>query len=134
MCGCTLYLGSPNKNLDLGKCSTRLLGNVVENKKIRPTNQEPKIIQEDCIQGFRSWLTNRCSGSRVGEARGCSGSRSLKFSHEQSLDQSHEQVPRSSPTDKSHEQAPRRRVEGTTPPLVSTHPVEAIQQHSAVQR
>src|SRR4051812_34909 len=103
-----------------------LLGNVVENKKFRPTNQEPKIIQEDCIQGFRSWLTNRCSGSRVGEARGRSGSRSRKFSHEQ--------VPRSSPTDKSHEQAPRRRVEGTTPPLVSTHPVAAIQQRSAVQR
>src|ERR1041385_3520496 len=111
-----------------------LLGNVVENKNFRPMNQEPKIIQEDCIQGFRSWLTNRCSGSRVGEARGRSGSRSCKFSHEQSLDQSHEQVPRSSPTDKSHEQAPRRRVEGTTPPLVSTHPVAAIQQRSAVQR
>src|SRR3954471_5268852 len=48
-----------------------LLGNVVENKKFRPTNQEPKIIQEDCIQGFTSWLTNRCSGSRVGEDRRC---------------------------------------------------------------
>src|ERR1041385_8331733 len=51
-----------------------LLRNVVENKKFRPTNQEPKIIQEDCIQGFRSWLTNGCSGRRVGEASGRSGS------------------------------------------------------------
>src|ERR1043165_2694242 len=48
-----------------------MLGNVVENKKFRPTNQEPKIIYEDYIQGFRSWLTNRCSGSRVGEVRWC---------------------------------------------------------------
>src|SRR3954466_6825982 len=104
-----------------------MLGNVVENKKIRPTNQEPKIIQEGCIQGFRSWLTNRCSGSRVGEARGRSGRRSRKFSHEQALDESHKKVSRSSPTDKSHEQAPGRRVEGTAPPLVSTHPVAPIQ-------
>ena len=43
-------------------------------------------------------------------------------------------VPRSSPASKSHEQAPRRRVEGTTPPLVSTHPVAAIQQRSTIQR
>src|SRR3954463_12864335 len=43
-------------------------------------------------------------------------------------------VPRSSPADKSHKQDPRRRVEGTTPLLVSTHPVAAIQQRSAVQR
>src|SRR4051812_25188954 len=43
-------------------------------------------------------------------------------------------VPRSSPADKYHEQVPRRRVEGTTPPLVSTHPVGAIQQRSAIQK
>ena len=29
-----------------------LLGNVVENKKFAPTQQEPKIIHEDCIQGL----------------------------------------------------------------------------------
>ena len=29
-----------------------LLGNEVENKKIRPTIQSPKIIHEDCIQGL----------------------------------------------------------------------------------
>src|SRR3954469_19455796 len=48
-----------------------LLGNIVENKKIRAYATSPKIIQEDYIQGFRSWLTNRCSGSRVGEDRQC---------------------------------------------------------------
>ena len=30
-----------------------VLGNVVENKIFVPTNQEPKIIQEDCIQGLK---------------------------------------------------------------------------------
>src|ERR1041385_5126968 len=77
-----------------------LLGNVVENKKFRPTNQEPKIIQEDCIQGSRSWLTNRCSGSR---SRGSS--------HKQSLDQDHRGRRSTSirPTHKSLEQVPRTR-------------------------
>src|SRR3954463_15836799 len=96
-----------------------LLGNVVENKKFRPTNQEPKIIYEDCIQGFRSWLTNRCSGSRVGEDRRCRsprleismtsqprGYRSRVPSHDSLRDPSREQVrvssrdqvPRTSPS------------------------------------
>src|ERR1041385_203680 len=71
-------------------------------KKIRPTNQEPKIIQEDCIQGFRSWITNRCSGRRVDEA---GGSRSRDASHDPSHDLPHERIPRAIPLNRS----PRRR-------------------------
>src|SRR3954469_12743623 len=103
--------------------SFKTVGNVVE--KNRPTNQEPKIIQEDCIQGFRSWLTNRCSGSRVGEDRWCRspqlgismtsqprGYRSCVPSHDPLRDPSHdlsrEQVPRTSPSNKiSEEEGPR---------------------------
>src|SRR3954465_3667481 len=52
-----------------------LLGNVVENKKnFVPTNQDPKIIQERSHTRFRPLLTNGCSGRRVGEAGGRSGS------------------------------------------------------------
>src|ERR1041385_7993796 len=43
-------------------------------KKIVPTNQDPKIIQERWHTRFRPLLTNNCSGRRVGEARGRSGS------------------------------------------------------------
>src|SRR3954469_911529 len=53
---------------------TRLLGNVVEIKKIVPTKQDPKIFQERSHTRFRPMLTNGCSGRRVGEAGGRSGS------------------------------------------------------------
>src|SRR3954466_12802225 len=51
-----------------------LLGNVVEIKNFVPTNQDPKINQERSHTRFSPLLTNGCSGRRVGEAGGCSGS------------------------------------------------------------
>src|SRR3954470_635201 len=52
---------------DYNGCIQLMLGNVVE-KKIVPTNQDPKIIQERSHTRFRPILTNGCSGRRVGEA------------------------------------------------------------------
>ena len=43
-------------------------------KKFVPMNQDPKIIQERSHTRFRPLLTNSCSGRRVGEAGGRSGS------------------------------------------------------------
>src|SRR4051812_48302840 len=51
----------------VGKCSRK-------QKKIVPTNQDLKIIQERSHTRFRPLLTNGCSGRRVGEAGGRSGS------------------------------------------------------------
>src|SRR3954470_14769038 len=58
---------------DYNGCIQLMLGKVVENK-IVPTNQDPKIIQERSHTRFRPLLTNDCSGRRVGEAGGRSGS------------------------------------------------------------
>src|SRR4051812_8723450 len=109
-----------------------LLGNVVENKKIVPTNQDPKINQERSHRRFRPLLTNGCSGRRVGEAGGRSGS---------SRSRSPTNSPSIYPTNKSlklifreEEEAPQRRIKVMIPLPVSTHPVEEIQQRSSVQR
>src|SRR3954466_3892112 len=106
-----------------------LLGNVVEIKNFVPTNQDPKIIQERSHTRFRPMLTNGCSGRRVGEAGGCSGSSRSRSPTNKSLDLSHEQVPR---TDlREEEEAPRRRIKCMIPLPVSTRPDVAIQQRSA---
>src|ERR1041385_5570136 len=67
-------------------------------KKIVPTNQDPKIIQERWHTRFRPLLTNGCSGRRVDEA---SGSRSRDASHDPSHDLSHERIPRAIPSNRS---------------------------------
>src|SRR3954470_24959814 len=75
-----------------------VLGNVLENKKFVPTNQDPKILQERWHTRFRPLLTNGCSGRRVGEV---GGSRSRDASHDPTHDLSHEQIPRSIPSNRS---------------------------------
>src|SRR3954469_9466232 len=64
----------PKHASNQGSLMITLLGNVVENKNFVPTNQDPKIIQERWHTRFRPLLTNNCSGRKVGEARGRSGS------------------------------------------------------------
>ena len=64
----------------------QLLGNVVE-KKVVPTNQDPKIIQERLHTRFGPLLTKCCSGRRVGEARGRSGSSRSRSHTNKSLEQ-----------------------------------------------
>src|SRR3954466_6024271 len=102
-----------------------LLGNVVEIKKIVPTNQDPKIVQERLHTRFRPLLTNGCSGRRVGEAGGRSGSSRSRspmnspsiYPTNKSLDLSHEQVPRSIPRTnlREEEETPRRRIKVMIP-------------------
>src|SRR3954468_447709 len=60
----------PKHASNQGSLMIPLLGNVVEIKKIVPTNQDPKIIQERWHTRFRPLLTNGCSGRRVDEAGG----------------------------------------------------------------
>src|SRR4051812_20961947 len=105
---CSLVVSIPkdDNQLCVGKRSRK--------QKFRPTNQEPKIIQEDCIQGFRSWLTNRCSGSRVGEDRRCrSPQLGISMTSQprgyRSLEPSRDLVPRTSPTNKLLEEGSKVR-------------------------
>src|ERR1041385_9276688 len=91
-----------------------LLGNLVENKKFRPTNQEPKIIQDRLHTRFRSWLTNQCSGSRVGEDRRCrSPQLGISMTSQprgyRSLEPSRDLVPRTSLTNKLLEEGSKVR-------------------------
>src|SRR4051812_45597803 len=81
-----------------------LLRNVVENKKIVSTNQDPKIIQERWHTRFRPLLTNDCSGRRVYEA---DGSRSRNASH----DLSHERIPRAIPSNRSPRKKKKKLLE-----------------------
>src|SRR3954468_17455226 len=48
--------------------SDTIVGKGSRKQKFRPTNQDPKIIQERWHTRFRPFLTNGCSGRRVGEA------------------------------------------------------------------
>src|SRR4051812_36952422 len=64
----------PKHASNQGSLMIPLLGKVVENKIFVPTKQDPKIIQERSHTRFRPLLTNGCSGRRVGEVGGHSGS------------------------------------------------------------
>src|SRR3954468_10627160 len=94
--------------------SDTTVGKRSRKQNFRPTNQEPKIIQEDCIQGFRSWLTNRCRGSRVVEDRRCrSPQLGISMTSQprgyRSLEPSRDLVQRASPTNKILEEGSKAR-------------------------
>src|ERR1044071_5312456 len=64
----------PKHASNQGSLMIPLFGNVVENKKFRAYESRSQDHPRKIAYMFRSLLTNDCSGRRVGEARGRSGS------------------------------------------------------------